>query len=158
MRAIVTTIPVLALAVLVTGCFPMRFTVRPGVSGTVVDSQTHIPVSGAEVFISRAPYNFYQFTNQTVEGVTEEAKTAPPPQPPEIAVALSNATPPLVFTDASGRFVIPPTKKWGVYIVPMDVFAAHATVVVRRDGYAPELRLVYSHSTAELDVPLTKTK
>jgi hypothetical protein len=158
MRTIVPTISVLALGVSVTGCFPMRFTVRPGVSGTVVDSQTHTPVAGAEVFFSRAPYSFYQFTNQTVEGVTEEAKTAPPPQPPEIAVALSNATPPLVFTDMSGRFVIPPTKRRGVHIVPMDVFAAHATLVVRRDGYAPELRLVYSRSTAELDVPVTKTK
>jgi hypothetical protein len=63
-----------------------------------------------------------------------------------------------VFTDVNGRFAIPPTKKWGVYIVPMDVFAAHATLVVRRDGYAPELRLVHSRSTAQLDVPITKTK
>lgn len=143
---------------MLTSCFPMRFTLRPSASGTVVDSRTHAPVSGAEVFFSQAPYTFYQFTNQTVEGVTKEAKLAPPPRPPEIAAAVSNATPPLVSTDANGRFAIPTTKKWGVYIVPMDVFAVHATLVVRRDGYAPELRLVHSRSTAELDVPITKTK
>jgi hypothetical protein len=142
MRLFATPVSVLAVAFTVTGCFPMRFTVRPGANGTVVDSQTHAPVAGAEVFFSRSSYTFYHF----------------PPQPPEIGPAVSNATPPFVFTDASGRFTIPPRKKWGVYIVPMDVFVAPATLVVRRDGYAPELLLVNSRSTVDLNVAITKSQ
>src|SRR4051812_9293758 len=66
MRRLRASIPVIALTLVITGCFPMRFTVRPGVSGVVYDSQTGALLVGAEVFFSKAPYTFYHFTNQTV--------------------------------------------------------------------------------------------
>jgi hypothetical protein len=157
MKTVITFISVFAVAVALTGCFPMRFTKRPGVSGSVVDSQTRMPISGAEVFFTRAPYTFYRFTNTTVSGRREESKTAPRPQPPQLDFAISNALPPFVLTDANGRFAIPPITKWGIYIMPMDVFPVGATLVVRRDGYAPELRTVPSVSSMELDVLITKT-
>jgi len=158
MRRLRASIPVIALTLVITGCFPMRFTVRPGVSGVVYDNQTGALLVGAEVFFSKAPYTFYHFTNQTVEGVTAEATTPPPPpQPPSLDAAIRNASPPVVFTDVTGWFAIPPAKKWGLYIVPMDYFPPRPTLVIRAEGYDPELRLVSSPSTAELDVPMNKT-
>ena len=158
MRKFIHFLPVFA-AVMVTGCFPMRIATSPGAHGTIVDAQTSRPIQGAEIFRSTARYSFHVFTNQTLEGVTEEAKTAPPPQPPLINAAISNVYPPVIFTDANGRFAIPPTKKWILYIVPMDIFPAYSTLVIRADGYQSELRHVVTHSSADVGiVPLASIK
>jgi hypothetical protein len=148
-RNITLVIQMAVIALISTGCFPARFTTSPGASGRVIDARTRDPVQGAEVFVSRAFYKFYTFTNHTMEGVAQEGKTIPPPEPPPLNLALSKSRPPIVLTDADGRFDIPPVKRWGIYIVPMDIAPSHGALVVRRDGYVPEMRLVITHSSID---------
>ena len=126
----------------------------------VVDARTRAPVPGAEVFVSRQPYKFYAITNRTIEAAIIEAKTAPPPEPPPLSLAASNARPPTVITGIDGRFTTPPAKEWVLYIVPMDIFPAHGTLVVRRDGYLTEMRPIDSRTNVAFvgNIPLTVGK
>jgi hypothetical protein len=47
------TILVLTAALTLSGCFPVHYLVRPGISGSVVDDSTGAPVSNATVILSR---------------------------------------------------------------------------------------------------------
>lgn len=47
------TILVFTAALTLSGCFPVRYLARPGISGSVVDDSTGAPVSNATVILSR---------------------------------------------------------------------------------------------------------
>lgn len=141
----------LFVSLICSGCWPMRFATSPGVTGIVKDAQSHAPVAGAEVFVSRARYRLPVVTN-TVTGQTEIVPgTQNQLLPPSLQEAFTNARPPTVVTRPDGRFSIPPEKRWGIYIVPMDVFGPYGTLVIRREGYEDMLRVLHS-PPAEIEV------
>ena len=78
----------------------------------VVDGEHHAPLSGAEVVISQLIY-----------------------PPPSIDQAFTNSRPPLVTTDAQGRFSIPAERRWDFFVIPIDVFPRFGMLVVKREGY-----------------------
>ena len=88
-----------ALCVTTSGCFPYRYTTRPGLSGTVIAFESHAPLAGAE-----------------------------------ISFGGTNATP-VAFSGADGSFLVPPKRKWGIWIIPQDVFAMLWSIRVYRVGY-----------------------
>jgi len=109
------------------GCFPVRHTVSPGASGVVLDANTRAPIPGAEVVISLSTY------------------------PPDSArEAFTNSRPPLVKTEKGGEFLIPPSRGWDLYVVPIDFFAPFALLVVQREGYEPALVPFWSSSLKPL--------
>jgi len=57
---------VATLAVCCSGCFPYRFTARPGASGRVIEAGTHSAVSGATISLS-APHG-QVMTNAAADG------------------------------------------------------------------------------------------
>jgi hypothetical protein len=110
-----------AVGLLCTGCWPLRLTTSPGASGVLVDAQTHSPISGAKAVVCY-----------------------PLPSPfetdwPTFQAALTNTRPPLVISGNDGRFFIPPEHRWVLYH-PMPMLApALGFLVVRRDGYEPDM-------------------
>ncbi len=46
-------IPLLLVTLALSGCFPIRYLARPGISGSVVDEATGAPVPNATVILSR---------------------------------------------------------------------------------------------------------
>lgn len=100
------------LACACSGCVPLRFNTSPGASGVVVDAERHAPLPGAEVVVSQLIY--------------------PPPSADE---AFINSRPPVVMTDASGHFTIPPQRRWDFFVVPIDVFPRFGLLVVKCEGY-----------------------
>jgi hypothetical protein len=96
-----------------------RDTASPGARGVVVDSQTHNPLSGATVVVSRLS-NMGQL--------------------PPVADALTNTRPPIVTTGKSGRFSIHPERHWE--LVPFLVgpyYVPPGTLVVQKTGYEPAI-------------------
>ena len=114
------------------GCFPYHFTISPSVAGRIVDDNTGAPVDGAEVIVSRASY---EFSNNAFDPVTHQLKPGAEPQPPPLNEAIRCARPPVATTTADGAFAIPPQKRWGLYIIPMDLFEPRGSLVIRRQGY-----------------------
>jgi hypothetical protein len=84
------------------GCIPMpyRFTLRPEVSGVILDAASSAPISNATVTCTTPTLSRGGTTDQVAN------------------------------SDASGRFDIPAMKRWGVYIMPMDYFFRPSRVVV----------------------------
>src|SRR5436189_3973965 len=111
----------LTLALLCTGCCPLRFTTSPGASGRVLDSQTRAPIAGAEVVVSRSTY--------------------PPPSAEE---AFSNHRSSIVSTDTAGQFSIPPQHGWNLFVLPIDAFPPFGLLVVKRNGYQAALVPMWS--------------
>jgi hypothetical protein len=89
----------------VTGCFPMHFVARPGISGTVVDEATSVPIANASVTLEM----------QAVQGRMPASTTT--------------------TTDATGAFLIAPKRRWGIYVVPMDFMGLVGTAHFRAPGY-----------------------
>lgn len=126
-RSILTVAGLLAAACLCSGCWPMRLTSSPGASGVILNSQTRAPVAGAQVVVSLSKY-----------------------PPDSVADALEKARAPKVVSDASGLFSVPPERRWGIYILPMDIFPQFGLLVLKHDGYQPGLVPVWSRSTTNL--------
>jgi hypothetical protein len=109
------------------GCIPIRFTTSPGATGKIVDASTHVPLSGAEVLISRATY---------------------PPTSPD--AAFTNSRPPTVMSQESGRFSVPHERRVDLFFVPVDFFPRFGLLVVKREGYETTCVPFWSRSMAEL--------
>jgi hypothetical protein len=137
----------IALCLLCSGCWPMRFTASPGATGMVLDAHSHVPIAGAEVFVSRARYTLPLVTNSVTGEIEAVGCTVDQLVPPSLSAAVTNARPPIVITGSDGRFSIPPLKRWGIYVVPMDVFAPKGTLVVRREGYTNAIRYLFAPSS-----------
>ena len=106
-----------------TGCFPYRYTVRPGVKGLVVDGQTKLPVVNATVTLA----SIVGTGNWTNDVVIWQTNT----------VAVTNG-------NQCGTFCIPPKRKWGIYIVPMDVFLSSYEVTIQKTDYTT-LKISFLH-------------
>jgi hypothetical protein len=108
------------LGLLCSGCLKLEQQVTsPGARGVVLDAQTHAPLSGAEVVVSRLDY---LSTN-----------------PPDVSDALTNTRPPVVTTGKDGRFRIPAEqhRKLIVDYLIEPYKAPGGTLVVQRIGYQP---------------------
>jgi hypothetical protein len=132
----------MAVGFLGSGCFPMRNTTSPGVAGIVLDAESRAPITGAKVFVSHAFYHLPLATNDFTGEVEPVAATGTQRLPPSMTEVILNARPPTVITGLDGRFSIPPEKRWGIYIVPMDVSGLYGTLVVRREGYRDVIRFL----------------
>ncbi len=91
--------PLFSLCAATSGCFPYHYTIRPGLSGTVVAPESNTPLAGAAISFGG--------TNTT-------------------AVA---------FSTEDGSFLVPPKRRWGIWIIPQDVFAMSWSVRVYHPGY-----------------------
>jgi hypothetical protein len=80
------------LCITMAGCIPYHYTARPGVSGRVINAETHQPIEGASISFGRGNMeNFkYMKDNSFLFGDT---------------VALSKA---------DGSFVVPPIGMWSI--------------------------------------------
>jgi hypothetical protein len=120
-------LPILTLGLLCCGCIPLKFTTSPGARGTVVDASTHSALSGAEVAISRSTY------------------------PPESAdKAFENARSPVVMSQETGGFSVPPERRLDLYFVPVDAFPRFGLLVVKCRGYETTCIPFWSRSVADL--------
>lgn len=77
--------------------------------------------------------------------------------PPALSNALADIRPPIVITGDDGRFSIPSQKRWGLYIMPMDVFPPQGTLIVTKDGYEPLMVSVGWASTNLHEIKLVGT-
>jgi hypothetical protein len=115
------------------GCIPWRFTAGPGASGTVIDSKTRAPISGAQVAISLCKY-----------------------PPSSLDDALAAERDPKVTTDQSGQFSVPADRRWGIYIFPVDSLPEFGLLVVKHDGYEVAEVPVWSRSVANVGAIVLK--
>jgi hypothetical protein len=86
------------------GCFPYQYTIRPGVSGSVVDDLEATPIPNASIVV----HTHYDAKH------TGETRITPNPD---------------------GTFFLAPAKKWGIYVMPMDVFFPWSDATVEATGY-----------------------
>ena len=111
-----------ALGLLCTGCLKFeRQVTSPGARGVVLDAQTHAPVSGAAVVVSRAEPSYFGTNFLT------------------FSEALANTRPPVVTTGTNGRFRVP-TEQHHQLIVDFLIQPYRpqgGTLVVQRGGYRP---------------------
>jgi hypothetical protein len=108
------------LGLLCSGCLKIeRQVTSPGARGVVLDSQTHAPLSGAEVVVSR----FSCFSTN----------------PPVVADALTNTRPPVITTAKNGRFRIPAEQHRTLIVdyLIQPYIAPGGTLIVQRAGYQP---------------------
>jgi hypothetical protein len=129
------------------GCWPMKVTTSPGASGTLVDGSGK-PVEGAEVVMSTAPYTFPPTPLVQERGarlITDADRL-----PPTMGDINAGLRPPRVVTDSSGRFSIPPKRRWILYVVPMEDSPSEGTLLIRRPGYQDRIMRVHSWKTEEL--------
>src|SRR5262245_46126751 len=105
------------LGLLCSGCLKLKRQVTsPGARGVVLDAQTHAPLSGVDVVVSRL----------------HDLST----NPPVLSDALTNMRPPVVTTGRDGRFRIPPEqhRKLIVDYLIQPYKAPGGTLIVQRTG------------------------
>jgi len=93
---------------------PYYYTTQPGGRGSVIDAQTSLPVSNAEISLYAASWS------------DETGKTKLSPTP---AVTVK--------ADQYGRYQFESKGKWGIFIVGTDFFTAPWAVVFTAPGYKP---------------------
>jgi len=111
---------VMVLGLLCCGCLKFeRQVTSPGARGVVLDAQTHAPLSGADVVVSRL----------------HDLST----NPPAISDALTNTRPPVATTGKDGRFRIPAEEHRELIVdyLIQPYRARGGTLVVQRAGYQP---------------------
>jgi hypothetical protein len=86
------------------GCFPYHYTLRPGVTGVVLDARTGSPVANATVAVRSRDFHG---------------------QIGEVTLA----------TGADGKFHLAPEQRWGIYVVPMDVFGPWVDAAITAPSY-----------------------
>jgi hypothetical protein len=96
------------------GCILEHRVVSRGASGVVIDSQSDSAISGATVAV--ADYS---------------------QDPPTFTNALKHIRKPVVVTDETGYFEIPPKQHWVLTIPIGDRWPPFGTLVVQRTGYVP---------------------
>jgi hypothetical protein len=119
--------------ILLSGCFPYKFTTTPAVHGTIIDATTGAPIPGAQVLVSEARPNLAFFQDPKIGD--RNTPTDPTVTVPPLAQVIAKARPPTVITAADGAFSIPAKHRWWIYFIPMDVFEPSGTLLVRRPGY-----------------------
>jgi hypothetical protein len=131
-RVKTSSLVIILLVGLCSGCIPLRFTTSPGASGRIVDAKTHLPVPGAELVISRSTY------------------------PPASADnAFANGRSPTVMSSGNGQFSLPLERRFDLYFLPVDAFSRFGLLVVKREGYATTCVPFWSHSVAALgEIPV----
>jgi len=121
MKYIVPLLILFLPCVLCSGClFRLEHdTTSPGARGVVLDAQTHVPVAGAIVAVSRA---------------CGDTNAAPVPE------AISKVRRPVVITGSNGRFSIRPERHSQLVFLGYEEphFGPPGTLVVRCKGYKPE--------------------
>ena len=113
-----TFLSVMALGILCSGCLKLeRQVTSPGAKGVVLDAQTHAPLSGAEVVVSR--------------------RCSWDTNPPAILDALTNTRPPVVTTGKDGRFRISVEQHRELIVdFLIEPYRARGgTLIVQRAGY-----------------------
>ena len=111
---------VMVLGLLCSGCLKFeRHVTSPGARGVVLDAQTHAPLTGADVVVSR----LYDLSTN----------------PPAISNALTNTRPPVVTTGKDGRFRIPAEQHRELIVdyLIQPYGAPGGTLIVQRAGYQP---------------------
>lgn len=111
---------VMMLGLLCSGCLKLEHQVAsPGARGVVLDAQTHTPLSGAAVVVSRL---CYMSTN-----------------PPAISDALTNTRPPVITTGKDGRFRIPAEQHRELIVdwLIEPYKGPGSTLIVQRASYQP---------------------
>jgi hypothetical protein len=111
---------VMMLGYICSGCLKLEHQVTsPGARGVVLDAQTHAPLAGADVVVSRL---HYLSTN-----------------PPAVSDALTNTRPPVVTTRKDGRFRIPAEQHRELIVnYLIEPYRARGgTLIVQRAGYEP---------------------
>jgi len=94
----------LSSAPCLTGCIPYHYTIRPGVSGVVLDDRSATPIPGATVVVKNRQLS------QKAELLT-------------------------LTTSPDGSFYLAPKRKWGIYIVPADVFGPWTEATISASGF-----------------------
>ena len=120
LRVTASFLSMMVLGLLCSGCLKFeRQVTSPGARGVVLDAQTHAPLSGADVVVSR----LYDLSIN----------------PPAISDALTNTRPPVVTTGKDGRFRIP-TEQHHELIVDWLIQPYRppsGTLIVQRADYQP---------------------
>jgi hypothetical protein len=76
----------------------------------------------------------YHYTARPgITGTVVSAASQQPVVGAGIAFGRTNAI--IAQTATDGYFAIPPKKRWGIWIIPQDVFTRYYEVSVRRDGF-----------------------
>jgi hypothetical protein len=126
----------------------MKMTTSPGAAGTIVDAAGK-PLGGVEVLVSNAAYT----PPPSVAGSSGRGDgpvTAEELIPPSMGELNARARSPRVITDASGRFSIPPVRRWILYVVPMEISPAEGTLLIRRAGFPDRILRLSSKERMEL--------
>jgi hypothetical protein len=105
------------------GCFPYHYTLRPGLSGVILDETTSTPIANASVIV-------------TTREISHQIG--------EIDVAAAS----------DGTFRLSPKQRWGIYIIPMDVFGPWTDATVTAPGYANQSFKLSSSAMGPKDVSL----
>jgi hypothetical protein len=126
----------LAVGLLCTGCWPLRITSSPGASGVLIDAQTRSPISGAEAVVCYPLWGYAEW--------------------PTYQAALTNTRPPQVTSDSDGRFFIAPERRWVLYHPMPELAPALGYLVVRRDGYEPDMIRLATNGTENVGIVLLK--
>ena len=108
----------MVLGVVCSGCLKFEHQVTsPGARGVVLDAQSHAPLSGADVVVSRL---YHMGTN-----------------PPAVSDALTNTRPPVVTTGKDGRFRVPAEQHHELIVdyLIRPYRAPGGTLIVERAGY-----------------------
>jgi hypothetical protein len=121
----------LAAACLTVGCFPVRFTRSPGVSGVVLDSQTRAPVCGAKAILSPVRYAPNLIDAGSVQSIAAQPGTAR--RLPAVA-------------DQNGHFLLPPLREWAwwncFYFPLEDLKERGGILILYGEGYEPVSRSI----------------
>lgn len=128
-------------------CWPMRFVTSPGAKGVVVDGRSHRPMPNVEVFVSRIGFRPCEVKNPATGRLEPVYGGYDTFVPPSVNSALDGARAPTTVTDVNGQFIISPETIWGIYIVPMDIFPATGSLLLRRDGRTQIVKHLVSNSS-----------
>lgn len=95
----------------ISACFPYHFTMRPGASGQLIDSDNKRPVEGATITLT------------AYSALTREEEHE------------------LVNTQRDGSFLIPAKQKWSFVILgPFDPIPLKGQISIKADGYLNNAR------------------
>jgi hypothetical protein len=116
-----------SISLLCSGCFPVHLVTTPGISGVVLNSQTHSPVVGAQTVVSPMHHSS-----------------------PSAYEVVTNIHALVVVTDTSGQFASPPQRRWSVFVAGFegDIRPPCGALVVRCNGYEPAVSSFWSWQTA----------
>lgn len=95
----------------ISACFPYHFTMKPGASGQVVDSNNKLPIEGATITLTAYSVLSHEEENESVD------------------------------TQKDGSFLIPAKQEWSIIILgPFDPLPLNARISIRANGYLSDVR------------------